>query len=232
MATLRRSGKLAALLGLLALVALTTFGAAGAAAEDGEPPAKPPQYHGTLSFSNIKSSSGPEQYFWEVRLHPGQELVQADARRAEVLFEDGVRASVIGAEQARDATGAEVPTSLEVIAPNYVSLTVHHRAGNPAAEGAPFHYPVTAGPPFTVGYSTVTFVVPPAGEAAPPPPPQCVVPKLTGRTLAASRSRLSDTGCQLGAIRGKRGKGIKVVKQFKPAGSEHAAGARVAVKLG
>ena len=213
---------------LLALTALAALGAVGAAAEDDEPVAKPPPYVGDSQFPTIHGVEDAEQFFWEVQLGPGQELVQVGDRRAEVLYGDGTTAWVITAEQARDATGAEVPTSLEVIAPNLVALTVHHRDGNPAAGGEPFDYPVSAGPPFVAGPSTATYI--PGPSAA--PTPTCVVPKLTGRTLAASRTKLTTASCKIGAVRGKRGKGVKVVKQFRAPGTVLAEGAKVAVKLG
>ncbi len=216
---------------LLALIALAAFGVAGAAAEDGDPVAKPPLLNGGTNFPTIKDASYPEQFIWEVQLGPGQELVQVDERTAHVLFEDGARSWTITAEQARDATGAEVPTSFAVVAPNYVQLTVHHKAGNPKAGGAPFRYPVSAGSPFTAGYSTVTFTMPP-GE---PPAPTCVVPGLTGLSLAGTRAKLTAAGCRLGAVRGKRGRPVnrlRVVKQFRDPGAVFDAGSKVAVKLG
>jgi hypothetical protein len=66
---------------------------------------------------------------------------------------------MIRAESARDATGKAVPTSLAVVAPNIVELTVAHKGGG-------FIYPVSAGPAFEVGYSSVVVTVPP-----PPVPP-------------------------------------------------------------
>jgi hypothetical protein len=210
---------------------LAVFGVAAAAAEDEDPVAKPPQFNGSMAFPSIQSSAGAEHFLWEVQVQPGQELVQLDERHAEVLHEDGPRAFSIVAERARDATGTEVPTSLSVIDSNHVRLTVHHRAGNPAAAGTPFRYPVSAGEPYTVGYSTVTVLMPP-GEVQESSPPPCVVPRLAGRSLAATRTRLTAAGCALGAVRGKRGKGARVVKQFRAAGTVLATGARVAIKLG
>jgi hypothetical protein len=57
---------------------------------------------------------------------------------------------------AHDALGHEVPTYLEVTAPNVVTLTVeHHKEA--------YVYPVIGGPAFEVGYSTVE-VIPPVVE--------------------------------------------------------------------
>lgn len=214
---------------MICLLALTALSVGSAAAEGDELVAKPPPYNGAMAFPSIWASGGSEQYFWEVQLETEQELVQIDERHAEVLHESGHRAFLITAEQAHDATGAEVPTSFEVVAPNLIALTVHHRDGNPAAAGAPFQYPVIAGSPYTVGFSTVTIIMP-SGEPA-PPVGQCVTPRLTGNSLALARERLSMRGCTLGAVRGKR-KGVKIVKQFRDPGTVLAAGARVAVKLG
>lgn len=217
-------------LGLCLMLGTALFAVAGAAAEDDEPVAKPPPYEGDMRFPSIGAPEGPEQFSWEVHLQEGQELVQVDERRAEVRYEDGHRAFTIAAEQAHDANGTEVPTSFEVIAPNVLTLTVHHRAGNPAEGGAPFRYPVIAGQPYTVGYSTVIVSMPepPAGDQA----KNCVAPRLVGRRLPASRNALAKRGCTLGAVRGKRGKGTRVVKQFRAPGTVLEAGARVAVKLG
>ena len=54
--------------------------------------------------------------------------------------EDERLAFTINAGLAHDAEGSNVPTSLGVSEGNILTLTVHHRAGNPAASGAPFVY--------------------------------------------------------------------------------------------
>ena len=66
---------------------------------------------------------------------------------------------------AHDAVGKSVPTTLEVSPPNVVTLTVHHRAGNPAAGGAPFTYPIFEGSGWEGGFSTFEVTVPPSEPA-------------------------------------------------------------------
>ncbi len=220
--------------GLCALACALAFGTAAAGAED-EPVAKPPTFNGSMVFPAIHGPDGPETFYWTVGMTEEQELVQIDERHAEVVYEgSGHRAFSIEAEQAHDATGTEVPTSFAVLEPDIVALTVHHRAGNPAKGGASFHYPVISGRPYETGFSTVRVEGPPP-LAAPPAsqsPPPCVVPKLAFRTLAGARERLATAGCRLGKVRGKRSPSARVVKQFRAAGTVHAPGARVAVKLG
>jgi hypothetical protein len=223
LATLRRSGKL--WLGVVTTLLLTLVGSAAA---DG--PALPP-FTGAMTFKSIQGPDGPEEYSWEVQLDEEQELVQVDERHAKVMWSDGVHVAFwITAVEAHDAEGAAVPTTIAVSDGNVLTLTVHHRDGNPAAGGASFHYPVVAGVGWEGGFHTHYVQMPP-GEM-PPVPAQCVVPKLTGRSLAGSRARLATANCQLGAVRGKRSKGAKVVKQFRAPGTVLADGTRVAVKLG
>jgi hypothetical protein len=123
-----------------------------------------------------------------------------------------------------------------------VTLTVHFRAGNPAAGGAPFVFPIVGGKGWEGGYSTISVEMnepkSPATEpsATPSPPaPSCTVPSLHGFGLTAVKKLLRGADCGIGQVRlargATKGKG-KVVKQFEPAGTQLAAGAPVAVKLG
>ncbi len=216
---------------LLALVALAVFGVAGAGAED-DPEATPPPFDGALTFPAIQWPEGAEAYSWTVQLEPLEELVQVDERHAEVRYDDDLVVLQIEAPAAHDAEGASVPTTIAVSEGDVVTLTVHHRAGNPAAGGAPFHYPVVHGVGWEGGLRTYSIPTPPNEPEEPIAAPKCVVPRLTGSSLASVRERLAKRGCKLGAIRGKRGKGTKVVKQFRDPGAVLGAGARVAVKLG
>jgi hypothetical protein len=82
------------------------------------------------------------------------------------------------------------------------------------------------------------FTTPPAAEpppAAAPPAPTCTVPSLRGFGLVAVKKLLRGADCGVGKVRlargATKGKG-KVVKQFKPVGTQLEAGAPVAVKLG
>lgn len=122
-----------------------------------------------------------------------------------------------------------------------MTFIVHHRAGNPAAAGAPFVYPITEGPGWEGGYRTISvpLVEPqspsPTPTPAEPAPIPCTVPSLHGLSLRAAKVRLHAAHCSIGQVHlaagATEGKG-KVVKQFQPAAADLAAGAPVAVKLG
>lgn len=217
---------------LLALWALAAFGAGGAGAEDDEPVAKPPPYGGGMGFPNIQGPDGSESYAWTVQLDDEQELLQVDDRTARVYFEDGHPAFTIVATAAHDAIGTSVPTTLAVSDGDVITLTVHHRAGNPIRGGQPFHYPIIAGVGWKGGFHTYLIEMPPGERPGPETTPKCVVPRLTGDSLGLARERLGYRGCNLGSVRGKRARGARVVKQFRRAGAELPAGAKVAVKLG
>jgi hypothetical protein len=201
----------------------------------------------------------PEAYSWRVDLSARQELRQVSPTEVQVVYIDGTEAFVITAEKARDADGARVPTTLEMTGEDEITLTVHHRAGNPAAGGAPFDYPITAGEGWEGGpFQTVIVKGPPdetelrekserermereiieaspAAQVEPPPAVTCKVPLLRGYSLRGAKNRLRVAHCGIGAIHlaagATAGKG-KVVRQFHPAGTELEAGAPVAVKLG
>jgi hypothetical protein len=84
---------------------------------------------------------------------------------------------------------------------------------------------------------------PPASPVTPPTPPtpaapsepvvQCVVPKLTGLTLAAARTKLTAAHCSLGAVRKHRARGrTGVVLASRPTvGSSAPDGTKVAVTV-
>lgn len=218
-------------LAICVLLCVAGWGAVGAVAEEGGPAPKPPLYEGAHQFSTIHGPTDPEDYSWRIELGPEQELVQVDDRTADVLYPSGHRAWRIGASEAHDANGATVPMTLAVVDTDVVTFTVHHRAGNPAADGAPFDYPISAGPGFTVGFSTVIVTMPP-GETEPVVEPRCVVPRLASRSLMASRFRLREAGCRLGRVLGERSRSARVVKQFRQPGTVLASGAKVAIKLG
>jgi hypothetical protein len=193
-----------------------------------------PSFGGLLDFQTIHGPSDPEEYSWQVDLQAEQELRAVDDQHAAIYFTgDETIIGYITAESARDASGSSVPTSLAVTDPNIVTLTVHHQAGNPAKGGAPFNYPITPGPPFEVGFSSVQVVMPPA-EPGPQTtsPRSCIVPSLTGKSLKADRRRLVSVGCMLGKVRGERSRAARVIKQDVEPGTVLALGARVSVKLG
>jgi hypothetical protein len=173
-------------------------------------------YNGPMSFGDLHGPEDPEEFSWEVNLGEEEELKEIDERHAGVYWEDGPLAMQIEATAAHDSDGSTVPTSLAVTQPNIITLTVHHRAGNPAANGAAFVYPVTRGAGWEGGFHTEIIEMPP-GEL-PPSPPTCVVPDLTGRSLRASRKILHQSHCRLGAVRGEQIRTAHVVTQYRQIG--------------
>jgi hypothetical protein len=220
-------------LGLCVLLGALGFGASVAAAEDDEPNPKPPLYDGAGQFFKIQGPEDAEEYSWRVQLEPDQTLVQIDDQSAGVFYEGGQRALSIEVGGAHDASGATVPMTLAVSDTDVVTFTVHHRAGNPAAGGAPFDYPISPGVGWEGGFSTVTVI----DEGIPRPlrpvtASHCIVPRLTFKSLDVAKARLENAGCRLGKVKGMRSKAARVVKQFRAPWTVHAAGARVAIKLG
>ena len=210
-----------ALLVVFVLV-LALLAPAGAAAEP------VPLYDGAMSFPSIQGPEGPEEFFWEVHLYEGQYLQQLDEAHAGVFYEGGHPAFSIAAVSAHAVDGATVPTTLAVTQPNIITLTVHHRDGNPAAGGAPFDYPVIAGSGWEGGFQTHHVEGPPREQIA--PEPTCVVPDLSNRTLRASRKILHASHCRLGRVRGERSRAVHVITQYRPAGKVLPAWTRVDVK--
>jgi hypothetical protein len=202
-----------------------------------------------MQFPEITGPEAPEEYPFHVTLGEEQFLRQVSATEIDVYYAGHQQAFSITAEPAHDAVGATVPTTLDETGPAEVTLTVHHREGNPAAGGASFVYPVSEGSGWTGNFTTV--VVPmenpfaeaerkvveanPPATLEPPPVITCKVPTLRGYSLRGAKNRLRAAHCGIGAVHlaagATAGKG-KVVKQFHPAGTELAAGAPVAVKLG
>jgi hypothetical protein len=205
------------------------------AASAAEPCTTP--YDGVMAFPEIHSPEDAEDYCWEVKLGEGDELRAIDDTHAGVFWEDGTKAMSITAQLAHDADGTTVPTTLAVTEPNLITLTVHHRAGNPAAGGVSFVYPITAGAGWEGGFQTYEGQMPPPTEQSPaalqePPAPQCAVPVLQGRTLKAARRALHIAHCRLGPVHGRGTRGAKVVKQYRPYGAVLPAGTPVGVRLG
>ena len=126
-----------------------------------------------------------------------------------------------------------MPTTLAVVSDDVITLTVHHRAGNPAAGGAPFVYPITSGAGWEGGFQTQYVDIPDElkPDLATDPIPGCIVPALKGWSLKADRKKLRRAGCRLGEVRGTRSKTAKVVRQHPRPGTALAAGAEVSVKL-
>jgi hypothetical protein len=203
-----------------------------------------PAFDGAMSFPDIQSPENPEDYCWEVQLGEGQELRQWSETEATVFYESGHEAFTIKATPASDAIGTTVPTTLTVTKPNLITLTVHHRAGNPGAGGAAFAYPVVNGPGWAGGFEPVQIKgppdeselklqpLPPPSEEAPTHAPTCEVPDLQGRTLKSVKRALHQAGCKLGLVHGDRHPGARIVKQYRPAYTVRPAGSTVGVRLG
>ncbi|MGH2939301.1 MAG: PASTA domain-containing protein [Solirubrobacterales bacterium] len=198
-----------------------------------------PSYSG--DWPTITGPEAPEEYAYRVDLSPRQELVQLTPTEVGVEYSDGVMSFNLYAGQAHDVDGASVPVTLTMTGADLVTRTIRHREGNPAAGFAPFQYPILEGPGWEGGYRTISVELnepkPPAAEpplAPSPPAPTCTVPSLHGFGLVALKKLLRGADCGVGQVRlargATKGKG-KVVKQFKPAGTQLEAGARVAVKL-
>lgn len=193
-----------------------------------------PLNEGGMIFGKINGPEDPEDYCFEVSLGGDQELRQIDSRHVGVFYGTGQQAVVITAEEASDAEGATVPTTLAETSWDQITLTVHHREGNPLAGGASFDYPVVAGSGWEGGFRTIEVPMSPASPPQPAevPPPQCLVPRLRGRSLSAARTALRRAHCNLGPIHGERSRAARIVKQYRPAGKTLPAGTEVGVKLG
>lgn len=137
---------------------------AGVLADD---PAIPP-YDGAMSFPMIVGPASPEEFSWEVALNQGQGLEPVDDQHAQIYYIEGHQpALTISAQAAHDADGSTVPTTLSVSGASVVTLTVHHRAGNPIRGGAPFNYPILAGPGFEDGGFQPAIVTEPPSKGDP-----------------------------------------------------------------
>jgi hypothetical protein len=170
-------------------------------------PADPPPYEGDMNFPYIQDPSGPEEYSWKVQMDDDQALEQIDDQDVLIDYVEGHhRALSIRAEVAHDAVGTNVPTTLSVSGSDIITLTVHHHAGNPLAAGTPFDYPIIAGPGWEGGIQSGTVVVkmPPDealdAEQSDVASSRCLVPKLKGKSLKASKRRLVRAGCGVGKV--------------------------------
>jgi PASTA domain len=201
---------------------------------------------GGMGFPMIQGPESPERYPFRVSLGEEQFLRQLSPTEVQVFNAGYSSARTIEAVKASAADGAKVPTTLEQTGRDVVTLVVHHRAGNPAAGGAPFDYPIIQGEGWEGGFFTgiVQMSNPngePAGTLTDEPSPSiraaawCMVPRLGGLDLRAAKARLRAAHCRVGAVHLAAGATVakgKVVKQFHAAGTKLAAGASVAVKLG
>lgn len=218
-------------LGILFLFGILAVGSGSATADAPEPPS----YDGTMMFPAIGGTLDPEEYSWRVTLGEEMELRAIDDQQAGVYFTEGdLLGFTVSAVPAHDADGSSVPTTLAVSDEDVVTLTVHHRAGDPTT-GAPFEYPVKGGDRwdgFQPAYGPSAEPLPVAEAVQSQSDPGCVVPRLGGRSLKASRAKLRQVGCALGKIRGGWSRTARIIKQGVAPGTLLPAGARVSVKLG
>jgi NHL repeat len=115
-----------------------------------------PQYNGVQTFQAIRSDKSPEKFSWFVNLAEGQKLVLVNSDYAMVIYADGSTAFLITAEEAHDATGKTVPTSLEVSG-NVLALKVDFHS-------AQFVYPIVAGQGWETKYEVPIYVEHPEDE--------------------------------------------------------------------
>jgi hypothetical protein len=238
---------------VVALVAIFTFSSGAAWADGPGSEAEPPLLkEGAMDFPAIRSASDPEEFSWTVQLGEEQRLRQIDEHEVAAYWQDGSGVEHLAldfiAKPAHDAEGARVPTTLDLVGRKVITLTVHHREGNPAAGGAPFDYPIISGEGWEGGLQTIVVPMSPpeasshsdgTSEEAPSPPVAspvaCRVPGLHGATLDEARNRLHRAHCRLGAI--AKGPDVtasagRVVGQGAAPGSSLAAWGKVNVRLG
>lgn len=103
-----------------------------------------PARGGIETFTLIRSPESAEQFRWRVSL-PGQESLRMSVDGgAEVLGARGARIATIAPPWARDASGQDVPVTLEVDG-DTLAMTVAHR-------GSGFVYPIVADPSWVPGW--------------------------------------------------------------------------------
>lgn len=186
-----------------------------------------------MSFRNIEGPSGPQDFSWQVSVSEDQALEQVDDQTARVYYvPDNEPTFTINATLAHDAIGTNVPTSLAVSDGDVITLTVHHRDGNPLAGGAPFAYPIIAGAGWEGGFQTQVVIGPPdeaelralrelhereAREAASrqEEAEACIVPRLKGKSLRAAKTQLRLAHCRPGALSAKRGKRLSSARAIR-----------------
>lgn len=237
-------------LAFAAVLAFALLATAGICARTAR--ADPPLYDGLMSFPYIQDSSGPEDYSWKVKLAKDQALEQIDDQTAIIYYVEGpYPAFSINAQPAHDAVGTNVPTTLSVTGSDIIVLTVHHRAGDPNAGGTPFDYPIIAGQGWEGGYETFIVKGPPTemelreererqarealeAERSGVAPSGCLVPRLKGKSLRASKRRLARAGCEAGKVtlsRGAKMNQARVVGQSPRPGVTLGSAASVALTL-
>jgi tripartite motif-containing protein 71 len=116
-----------------------------------------PQYNGTQTFQAIRSPDSPSTFSWDVELASDQHLELVDPQHAQVVYDESeVVAFLITAEPAHDATGDEVPTTLQVSG-NTLTLNVDFSSGE-------FVFPIVAGQGWETSYETPILIEGPEDE--------------------------------------------------------------------
>lgn len=105
-----------------------------------------PEFDGVMQFETIRSAAAPEQYLFHVKKGPRQSLKQIDPTDIGLFDEAGVESVLVTAEEAWDAVGHRVESTVAIVGPEEIAMTVHHRAGGVV-------YPVVAGAEPQTGYS-------------------------------------------------------------------------------
>jgi hypothetical protein len=183
---------------------------------------------GDLAYSSV-ATSAPET--------PSGEATQVFATDLPIQAGD-----VIGIEtsHASDRIGAAAGAA-GVNGFNWIPPLVD---GGAAAPAHTFEFPDELG--FNADVESVEPVVVPAPIPTPaptstlpapvaPPPPTCTVPKLKGKSLKASKKKITAADCKVGKVTKKKGvstKAGKVVSQSPKVETSKAAGSRVNVTLG
>jgi hypothetical protein len=130
--------------------------------------------------------------------------------------------------------GGVPASSFTVLSENEIAAT-----SPPGARPGPLDVTVTGaiGTSPTEASDTFTYEPAPPGPPAPTPAaplepaPRCKVPRLIGKTLPASRRLLRVSRCRLGAVRGHRRSGDKVIKQSPRPGLSRPSGWTVNVTI-
>ncbi len=152
-----------------------------------------PEFDGAMTFEAIREASSPEVFSWQVSLSSGQKLHAISNQLAEVEYEDGTEAFLITAESAHDATGAAVPTKLQVQG-SILTLTVEHHSGS-------YVYPVLAGQRFRSSYVAPEIIEPtPPEEESEETEGNIAEPSLTPEFWLAPEANDLDSGSTKASI--------------------------------
>ena len=224
-----------------ALLVSLAVAVAPAAAEEGNSAPLRPVSQGGLNIPVITGPTAPEEYPVQYEnLLSGVRFRQVTDRLIAVEYFGRETTGKIEAVPAYAADGTAVATSVRLSENEkgyVVTMIVHHRAGNPAAGGAPYVYPIQGSAQTGGSFAAAVEVKPTPAAAeptAPAPSPPCKVPALRGLSLKAAKARLRAAHFTLGTVRLEApttARNGKVVKQFRAAGTQLPANAHVSVKL-